>query len=161
MTDNHQPNLWGFDTEATGGKVGKNHPETSRIAAAKVKSGSQKAQIITALSHSPDGLTAHALSSKVFNSGNETISANQSATRLGELREQGLAAYLYGGVGKPIERETTPGNTGYVHVLTQLGNEAALSIRLAEGGLQSDTTKKALLAAGQGDRIWTTRKRNK
>ena len=58
-----QPNLWGFDENQIGGKVSDEHPQTSHNAAAKVKSGGQKAQAIIALSEShPDGLTALPLS---------------------------------------------------------------------------------------------------
>ena len=41
-----QDTLWGFDPDGEGGKVGRLHPETSKLAAKRVKSGSQKAQIL-------------------------------------------------------------------------------------------------------------------
>ena len=130
----NQTNLWGFDEQATGGQVGKSHPSTSLRAAIKVKSGSQKAQAIVALDDCHEGgLTAYDLSKIVKNGGGETISANQSATRIGELRDQGLASYLFDQTGRPIEKPTTPGNTGYAHVLTFAGREAALTLKIARG----------------------------
>jgi len=125
-----QTNLWGFNPDQVGGKVGNDHPETSQRASMRVKSGSQKAQAIMALSeHHPDGMTAFDLSTVIFNGAGREISPNQTATRLGELREQGLAGYLFDQVGRPVERETTPGNTGIVHVLTRFGREVAMGLR--------------------------------
>lgn len=125
-----QPNLWGFDPDEIGGKVGSAHPETSQRAAVRVKSGSQKAQAILELYFYEDGLTAYELSAHIFTSDGRTISPNQTATRLGELREQGLAMYLFDEAGKPVERETTPGNTGLVHVLTQDGLQVAVHLKI-------------------------------
>jgi len=128
----NQPNLWGFDPNEIGGRVGNSHPETSQRASMRVKSGSQKAQAIMALEESgADGLTAYQLSKLVFNGAGDNLSANQTATRLGELREQGLAMYLFDQIGRPVERETTPGNTGLVHVLTRFGYEVSMDLRLA------------------------------
>ncbi len=125
-----QQNLWGFNPDEVGGKVGTNHPETSQRASMNVKSGSQKAQAIKALSEKGvEGMTAFDLSTVIFNGAGREISPNQSATRLGELREQGLAVYLFDQVGRPVERETTPGNTGIVHVLTRFGDEVAMDLR--------------------------------
>ncbi len=125
-----QQNLWGFNPDEVGGKVGTNHPETSQRASMNVKSGSQKAQAIKALSEKGvEGMTAFDLSTVIFNGAGREISPKQSATRLGELREQGLAVYLFDQVGRPVERETTPGNTGIVHVLTRFGDEVAMDLR--------------------------------
>ena len=125
-----QQNLWGFNPDEVGGKVGTNHPEPSQRASMNVKSGSQKAQAIHALSEKGvEGMTAFDLSTVIFNGAGREISPNQSATRLGELREQGLAVYLFDQVGRPVERETTPGNTGIVHVLTRFGDEVAMDLR--------------------------------
>ncbi len=125
-----QQNLWGFNPDEVGGKVGTNHPETSQRASMNVKSGSQKAQAIKALSEKGvEGMTAFDLSTVIFNGAGREISPNQSATRLGELREQGLAVYLFDQAGRPVERETTPGNTGIVHVLTRFGDEVAMDLR--------------------------------
>ena len=125
-----QPNLWGFDPDQVGGQVGNNHPSTSLKAAIKVKSGSQKAQALLAL-YDSDGLTAYDLSKLVINNSGESISANQAATRIGELREQDLAAYLFDQFGRPVEKPTTPGNTGFAHVLTYAGREAATTLKIS------------------------------
>jgi len=101
----------------------------SQRASMRVKSGSQKAQAIMALEERGDGMTAFDLSTVIFNGAGREISPNQAATRLGELREQGLAGYLFDQVGRPVERETTPGNTGIVHVLTRFGREVAMDLR--------------------------------
>ena len=45
----NQMNLWGFNPNQIGGKVGNDPPETSKRASMRVKSGSQKAQAIMAL----------------------------------------------------------------------------------------------------------------
>ena len=96
-----QPNLWGFDPNQVGGKVGNDHPETSQRASMRVKSGSQKAQAIIALEErGADGMTAYDLSTVIFNGAGREISPNQAATRLGELRDQGLAGYLFDQVGR-------------------------------------------------------------
>ena len=126
-----QHNLFGFNPDQIGGKVGANPPETSQRAAIRVKSGSQKAQVILALSslYPHDGMTAYGLDGFITNAAGDPISRNQIATRLGELRDQGLAMYLFDQFGKPVERETTPGNTGYVHVLTRQGMEVAYDLR--------------------------------
>ena len=126
----NQPNLWGFDPNQIGGQVGNSHPSTSLKAAIKVKSGSQKAQALLALQDS-EGLTAYDLSKIIVNGGGDTISANQAATRIGELRDQNLAAYLFDQFGRPVEKLTTPGNTGFVHILTHAGREAAITLRIS------------------------------
>tara|TARA_R110002020_G_scaffold155677_3_gene336892 strand:- start:1659 stop:2063 length:405 start_codon:yes stop_codon:yes gene_type:complete len=127
-----QPNLWGFDPSEVGGKVGRSHPETSRKAAKQVKSGTQKAQLILSLDvdYLHGGKTAYELSASIFTSDGRTISPNQTATRLGELREQGLVSYAFDQIGRPVERETTPGNTGIVHVLTLGGRQVATDLKL-------------------------------
>jgi len=125
-----QPNLWGFDPSEVGGKVGRSHPETSRKAAKRVKSGTQKAQLILDLNFHEEGKTAYELSASIFTADGRTISPNQTATRLGELREQGLVSYAFDQIGRPVERETTPGNTGIVHVLTLEGRQVATDLKL-------------------------------
>ena len=127
----NQQNLWGFNPDQIGGKVGHAHPDTSHRASMRVKSGTQKAQAIRLLAfHDPEGLTAYELSKLIFNNAGDSLSPNQTATRLGELREQGLAMYLFDQVGKPVERQTTPGNTGLVHILTTYGHQVALDLKL-------------------------------
>ena len=127
MKDNQVVSL--FDADAIGGKVGAHHPSTSRVAARTVKAGSQQSQILLALeAASPFGMTAFALSDHVYNGANRAISPNQTATRLGELREKGLVEFLIVGEEK-VERPTTPGNTGFVHVLTTNGHTVARSLQ--------------------------------
>ena len=124
MTD--QRSLW----DQTGGKVGDAHPLTSHVAATRVKSGSQKAQILLALrTVYPGGMTGYALSDLVLNSASRAISPNQACTRLLELRETGLVQYARPFTGGPIlEEETTPGNTGQVHCLTERGYRTAAAL---------------------------------
>lgn len=153
MTESYsQPNIFGFDPDAIGGPVGADHPATSQVAAMRVKSGSQQAQALLALrQHDAEGLNAYQLKQYVLNGAGEPISANQTATRLGELRGKGLVAYVFDQFGKPVERETTPGNTGYVHRLTKFGQQAALDVITDERDLISDERKKALADAGRPD----------
>ena len=153
MTEQYsQPNIFGFDPDAVGGAVGSNHPPTSHVAAMRVKSGSQQAQAILALKrYEAEGLTAYQLKDHILNGAGDPISANQTATRLGELREKGLAAYVFDQFGKPEERATTPGNTGYVHRLTRFGQQAALDIVTDERDLISDERKQGLADAGRPD----------
>ena len=160
---NEQYNLFGFTPDQVGGKVGAAHPLTSHAAAMKVKSGSQKAQAITALARDPKrGMTAYELSEHIVNGAGRNISPNQAGTRLGELRDQGLARYLYDEVGRAVERETTPGNTGIVNVLTEQGHTVATNIHIDENEFQSEETRQYLLEAGlrgdAGDRKWKYRK---
>ena len=122
-----QPSLW----DQTGGKVGNDHPLTSHAAAAKVKSGSQKGQILRALyAVWPNGgYTGYDLSTRglVVNGAGLPISPNQACTRLLELREAGLVEFQREFPGGPIvEAPTTPGNTGQVHVLTERGQRTAI-----------------------------------
>lgn len=147
-----QINLWGFDADEIGGKVGATHPATSHHASMRVKSGTQKAQAILALRlNDREGMTAYELSSEILNGAGQPISANQTATRLGELREQGLVQYRFDTIGRPIERETTPGNTGIVHMLTRFGYEVVLSLITDERDLLSDERKRGLRDSGRGD----------
>ena len=127
MTVSEQPSLW----DQTGGKVGNDHPLTSHTAAAKVKSGSQKGQILHALYLIwPDGgYTGYDLSTRglVLNGAGLPISPNQTCTRLLELREAGLVEFKREFPGGPIvEASTTPGNTGQVHSLTAAGCRLAI-----------------------------------
>ena len=122
-----QDTLWGFDPKGEGGKVGRDHPETSKLAAVKVKSGSQKAQILELLRMSyPHGHTGYGLSQEVFNGAGRSISPNQTCTRLQELREEGLVERIPDVItGEPLEEATTPGNTGQLHRLTVKGMRVA------------------------------------
>ena len=114
-----------FDPEERGGKVGRNHPETSQLAATQVKSGSQKAQILLLL-NSCSWATGYALSEEVLNGAGRSISPNQTCTRLQELREDGLVERVPDPItGEPVEQATTPGNTGHLHRLTARGKNVA------------------------------------
>jgi Fe2+ or Zn2+ uptake regulation protein len=116
----NQQTLWG-------GTTGTHHPETSHEAGRKVKSGSQKHQILRAMYSVRDGMTAFDLYEKVKNGAGHPISTNQIATRLGEMREQGLVRYRRDELtGVILERETTPSNTGLVQELTKWGRNNAV-----------------------------------
>ena len=121
-----QPSLW----DQTGGKVGHGHPQTSHTAARQVRSGSQQALILLALWDGPS--TAYRLSTggRVVNKGGYPVAPNQIATRLGELRDRGWVTYLRAFEGGPVvEETTTPGNTGQVQKLTDLGRSEAVRLR--------------------------------
>lgn len=121
-----QPSL--FDPEQRGGKVGRNHPSTSRVAAATTKVGKQKGLVLM-------WLWEHRLSTAfeilIYNDAGREVSANQVATRLGELHEDGLVEYALDGAGLPAERQTTPGNTGLVHQLTASGRDVVTGMRVS------------------------------
>lgn len=154
-----QQNLWGFDPDQVGGKVGADHPQTSQQAAMTVKSGSQKAQAIKALAAThPNGLTAFQLSEHILNSAQRPISPNQAATRVGELHDQGLAAYLFDEVGRPQERETTPSNTGQVHILTKQGHQVAVNLKLEGADLQSESMRQHLRETSSDIYSWVSKK---
>ena len=128
-----QLDIWGFDENQVGGKVGKSHPETSQKASKNVRSGTQQAQILSHLLKINSG-TAYEISEHVFNTAGRSISPNQCATRLLELREKGLLDYVRDSrSGQPIERETTPGNTGLVQRLSKRGMEQAVRIGINQG----------------------------
>jgi len=123
-----QPSLW----DQTGGKVGHDRPQTSHTAASQVRSGSQQALILLALWDGP--ATAYRLSTggRVVNKGGYPVAPNQIATRLGELRDRGWVTYLRTFEGGPIvEETTTPGNSGQVQKLTDLGRSEAIRLRHA------------------------------
>jgi len=101
------PTLW----DQTGGPVSDAHPLTSHHAASKVRSGSQKAQILIAMH-------------KVWPDGGFT--GYELATRgLVELQRE------FPG-GPVIEAETTPGNTGQIHRLTARGVTATVALYASE-----------------------------
>jgi len=120
----NQPTLWG----ETGGKTGNYHPETSYEAARKVRSGTQKHQILRLLHAYKDGLTAYDMRKRIVNGAGDPISTNQIATRLLELREAGMIEYARHDItGLILERETTPNNTGQVQKITYWGVQNATS----------------------------------
>ena len=120
-----QGSLW----EQVGGKVSDNHPLTSHVAAARVKSGGQKAQGLIALQAVyPEGLTAFQLADHIVDGSGRNISRNQAATRLGEIRDNGWAELKLDRAGLPEQRTTTPGNTGVVYKLTDIGYRMAVGV---------------------------------
>ena len=132
-----QPSFWvaedeisAISPEVTGGKVGKNHPETSKKAAVRVRSGSQRYNVLEAL-YNHGAKTGWELSEYyVRKESGGRISSNQIATRLGELRELGLAVRSRVCTdGEWLERVTTDGNTAIVHEITLLGIETLLAER--------------------------------
>ena len=73
-----------------------------------------------------DGMTAFDLYAKIRNGAGHPISTNQIATRLGEMREQGLVKYRRDELtGVIIERETTGTNSALVQELTKWGRNNA------------------------------------
>ncbi len=138
-----QTNLWGIDPEALGGKVGRNHPETSQKAAKNVRSGSQQAQVVARL-YLLGEATAHEIADHVFNKAGKAISPNQCATRLLELREKGLVEYCRDPVtGRPIEKATTLNSSALLQRLTGEGRLQAVTIGLAERR-ENGSTKTSL-----------------
>ena len=116
-----------------GGLVSNEHPSTSHHAAATVKAGSQRAQVLMALWKAP--ATAHSLwkNGQVLNRAGHVVSANQIATRLKELRDMGCVDYLLDFPGGPyVEEDTTGGNTAMVQALT--GHGWVVTADLMRGG---------------------------
>jgi len=104
------------------GLVSNEHPVTSHVAAATVKAGSQRAQVLMALWIRPS--TAHSLwkNSQVLNRAGLVVSANQIATRLKELRDMGAVEYLREWPDGPyVEEDTQGGNSALVQTLTGYG----------------------------------------
>jgi DNA-binding HxlR family transcriptional regulator len=132
---NEQPSFWHDYTqtqisdERTGGPVGRDHPDTSKRAATKVRSGSQRYKVLHAL-YDWGGQTAFELSKRVSHDDGRTIAPNQIATRLGELRDLGLVVRSRQFDDGPwLERATTPGNRGIVHEITLVGIHVLLAER--------------------------------
>ena len=120
----NEPTLW---DSVTGGKTGRTHPETSQRAGRRVKSGTQKHQILRLLYAYREGMTAYEMRGRILNNAQDPISTNQIATRLLELRESGMVEFVRDNVtGVILERETTPNNTGQVQKASDLGIQNAL-----------------------------------
>ena len=119
----NQPTLWG----EIGGKTGNDHPQTSYEAGRKVRSGTQKHQILRLLYAHKEGMTAYEMRKRIVNGAGEPISTNQIATRLLELREDSMVEFARDNItGLILERETTPNNTGQVQKLTRWGYQNAI-----------------------------------
>lgn len=106
------------------GRVSAAHPETSQKAARRVSNrvrfGTQRHRCMDALA---DGaLTAAEVADRIG------LSRNQTATRLGELREAGFVAYLVMN-GARVTRPTGPNDEGLLHRLTTAGREALEDIK--------------------------------
>ena len=110
--------------------------QSERTAAATVKAKSQRHLVLQAIA---DGhLTACDISARVILQ-HRTLTPNQVATRLGELRRAGLATWTRVILDSTRERlddegyavrPASPGNTGRVHVHTPAGAHA---LRVANG----------------------------
>lgn len=105
------------------GKVGHDHPDTAHEAAAEVRYavGSQKQRLVEALAQV--GFVGLTNAEAAVHLG---LSRNQTATRMGELHEDGWAEVPINPEGEPVIRATDPEGRyhGEVHVLTTAGREA-------------------------------------
>jgi hypothetical protein len=110
------------------GKVGNAHPETSRRAAATLRWGTQRYQVLAALTDAPQ---TSAELSLILNR-----SRNQTATRVLECREAGFVVAQTDDGGCPVTRPTGPSDEGQVWCITPAGRVArwkALDARSQEG----------------------------
>ena len=110
------------------GAVGRDHPTTSVDAAKRLRSGSQHAQIIIALTAATSGLTADEMSGRIMNKAGHPIAVNQIATRLGELRARGFVDYEDNLDGGRAKRATSSGNSALVQIATAAGRRVAASL---------------------------------
>lgn len=99
------------------GKVGRDHPETAKQAARLVKEGSQQAAILDILQDF--GPMTAAEITPWLNSylNRSSISRNQCATRILELREKGKVTALLDDQGEVVTRTTEGANKGIVWTL--------------------------------------------
>jgi DNA-binding transcriptional ArsR family regulator len=104
--------------EQNPGKVGRDHPGTSKHAASVPRFGSQRWTVLDVLAENGShGATAAEVATAIAG-----VSPNQVATRLLELREAGLAARARSEDGGWLRRQTSAAGTkGAVHVITALG----------------------------------------
>lgn len=117
-----------LDPDQTGGKTGRDHPDTAKQAGFTVKVGSQKAAVLhcltlgdrTAAELAP--LVTHELGRTAAN----PVSRNQVAARLLELREDGLVEHAHDETGAVLVRATGGGHAGQVHGLTRAGRIEAV-----------------------------------
>ena len=112
------------------GVVSNEHPSTSHVAAATVRAGSQRAQVLTALWIKPATAYTLWMDRLVLNMAGHVVSPNQIATRLKELRDHGYVDYLRTFDGGPyVEEPTTTGNTGLVQTLTGYGRRQVAALK--------------------------------
>lgn len=98
------------------GKVGRDHPGTSKRAATAPRFGSQRWTVLDMVAESDTvGRTAAEIADVL------EMSRNQVATRLMELREAGCVARRRNDRGEVVERRTSSTATGAVHVVTDEG----------------------------------------
>ncbi len=111
------------------GVVSNEHPVTSHVAAATVKAGSQRAQVLAALWDAPTTAYRLAVAQQVLNGAGLPVSPNQIATRLKELRDAGYVQYVRDFPGGPfVEEATTAGNTALVQTLTSYGRRQVAAL---------------------------------
>jgi hypothetical protein len=112
------------------GQVGTLHPDTSHKAASHSipRWGTQRYSVLGALITL--GGTATAAEVAV----NVNLSRNQTATRLGELREGGFVAYARDEAGARVSAPTGPTDEGLVQVITPAGRQAYWASRRGPRG---------------------------
>jgi hypothetical protein len=96
------------------GKVGRRHPGTSRDAAKMPGKRSQAVRLLRLLA-SHGAMNAGQAASRLGKS------PNQTATRMLELREAGLAARLLDADGNVVQAGTPMGGRGEVHTVIDAG----------------------------------------
>ena len=123
----------GVNEHEVGGAPSRHdHPETSVVAAKKVRIGSQHAAIILDLSEAPMGRTAFELANLVGHLTRKRpgISPNQAGSRIAELRDRGLVEVLEVD-GAQVTRRAAASDA-LVHVLTPRGRVEVGRLRSAQ-----------------------------
>jgi hypothetical protein len=87
---------------------------TSRVAGGTPRKGTGRFKVLMDL-RDRGASTAHAVGDSI------NVAPNQVATRFGELRDDLFIRYVRNDVGSVVQWPTTPGNTGMVHEITDLG----------------------------------------
>lgn len=115
-------------TDDRPGKVGADHPDTSRRAARSVSNrarfGTQRFKVLAALAGHP--MTAAEVAAAIG------VSRNQTATRIGECHEVGWVEYLSAPSGEVVTRSTSADARGRVHRLTPAGHAEFVAARERE-----------------------------
>lgn len=115
-----------------GGKVGRHHPDQSKRAAATVDAGTQQAHLLTIVdwwTSTGDvvGRTCAEAAPELSERVGHTVSRNQTATRMGELRDKCLVSELCDD-GVKVKRQTEGDNEGQVWVVTRAGHAEAMRL---------------------------------